>query len=102
MDWADTNLSNITTWNDRRPYDHATQQSGDFKNGVAPEYLIELCNELDSDAWLNMPHGADDTYVRNLATLVRDTLEPGRKVYVEWSNETWNGGYGFESSAWLT
>lgn len=102
MDWSETNLSDITTWNDRRPYDHATQQSGDFKNGVAPEYLIELCNELDSDAWLNMPHGADDTYVRNLATLVRDTLEPGRKVYVEWSNEAWNSGYGFESHEWVT
>jgi hypothetical protein len=102
MDWGETNLSDITTWSDRRPYDHATQQSGDFKNGVAPEYLVALCNELDADAWVNMPHGADDAFVRNFATLVRDTLEPGRKVYVEWSNETWNGGYGYEAFPWVT
>ena len=102
MDWMDTNLSDITSWSDRRPFDHATQQSGDFKNGVAPEYLVALCNELDADAWVNMPHAADDTYVRNFATLVRDTLEPGRKVYVEWSNELWNGGFGFEAFQWVT
>ncbi|MFM7151441.1 MAG: PA14 domain-containing protein, partial [Gemmataceae bacterium] len=102
MDWMETNLTDITTWTDRRPYDHATQQSGDFKNGVAPEYLVELCNELDADAWVNMPHAADDTYVRNFATLVRDTLEPGRKVYVEWSNELWNGGFGFQAYPWVT
>lgn len=102
MDWLDTNLSDITTWSDKRPFDFATQQSGDFKNGVAPEYLVELCNELDADAWVNMPHGADDNYVRNFATLVRDTLEPGRKVYVEWSNEAWNGGYGFDVFPWVT
>jgi hypothetical protein len=102
MDWAETNITDIEHWTDRRPYDHATQQSGDFHNGVAPEYMVELCNELDADGWFNMPHAADDDFVRNFATLVRDSLEPGRKAYVEWSNELWNFGWGFEASAWVT
>ncbi|MFM7110415.1 MAG: hypothetical protein ACKO26_04675, partial [Planctomycetota bacterium] len=102
MDWAETNASDIVSWSDLRPYNHATQQSGEFRNGVSPEYMVELCNEIDANAWVNMPHMADDDFVRRYATLVRDTLEPGRKVFVEWSNETWNGGYGFEGFQWVT
>lgn len=102
MDWAETNSTDVVNWSDRRPYDYATQQSGEFRNGVAPEYMVELCNEIDANAWVNMPHMATDDYVRNFATLVRNNLEPGRKVYVEWSNETWNGGYGFEVFPWVT
>lgn len=102
MDWAQTNTSDLTSWSQRRPYDYATQQAGDFNNGVAIDYMIELCNELDADAWFNMPHGADDDFVRNFATLVRDRLEPGRKAYIEWSNELWNSGWGFEAYPWVT
>lgn len=102
MDWQETNGSDTVTWADKRPYDYATQQSGDYRNGVAPEYMVELCNELDANAWICMPHQADDTYVRNLATYFRDNLEPGRKVFIEWSNEVWNGGYGFEAFPWVT
>lgn len=102
MDWAETNTTDVTSWSHLRPYDYATQQSGDFRNGVAIEYMIQLCNDLDADAWFNMPHAADDTFVRNFATLVRDTLEPGRKINVEWSNELWNAGWGFEAYPWVT
>lgn len=102
MDWAETNSTDVTAWSQRRPYNHATQQSGDFRNGVALEYMIELCNELDADAWFNMPYAADDTFVRNFATQVRDTLEPGRKINIEWSNELWNAGWGFEAYPWVT
>ncbi|MFM7844187.1 MAG: PA14 domain-containing protein [Planctomycetota bacterium] len=102
MDWAETNGSDVTTWSSRRPWDAATQQSGDQRTGVALEYMIELANELDADPWFNMPYQASDDFVRNFAIQVRDTLEPGRKVYVEWANETWNAGYGFEVYPWIT
>jgi hypothetical protein len=35
-----------------------------------------------------------------LATLLRDTLDPSLKVWVEYSNEFWNGG--FSQGAWMT
>jgi hypothetical protein len=73
-----------------------------FGNGVALEYMIALANELDADPWFNMPYQADDGFVRAFATLVRDQLEPGRTAYIEWSNETWNAGWGFETFAWVT
>ena len=68
---------------------------------MSVEYMVQLANDLDADAWFNMPHMADDTFVRNFATYVRDHLEPGRKAYVEWSNEIWNFGWGFEASQWV-
>ncbi len=102
MDWAETNSSDIATWSDRRPFDYATQQSGEFRNGAALEYMIALANELDADPWFNMPYQADDAFVRAFATMVRDQLEPGRTAYVEWSNETWNSAWGFETFAWVT
>jgi hypothetical protein len=41
-----------------------------------------------------MPHLADDDYVEQFATYVRDHLRPGLRAYVEYSNEVWNGMFG--------
>lgn len=93
MDWNRTNNSVVTSWNDRRlpqetsqAYD-ATQPT---EGGVAWEYMIELANTTGKDAWINVPHLADDDYVRNLAQLWRDNLNSNSTLYVEWSNEPWN------------
>jgi len=101
--WGRTEVNDIVEWEQRRPADHARQATFamDFQNGVSPEYMLALANQLDADPWLNMPHMVSDDYVRNLATYVRDTLEPGRKVYVEWSNEVWNFAPGFEATFWV-
>lgn len=95
MNWNHTNGSQDTTWEERRlPADivqDALSGGGkdDFK-GVAYEWMIDLVNRLNCDIWLNIPHPADDNYVRQLATLVRDNLNPGLKCYIEHSNEVWN------------
>ena len=34
------------------------------------EVAIQLANTLSADAWLNIPTGADDTYVTGMAELV--------------------------------
>ena len=39
-----------------------------------------------------VPHLADDEYVREAAELIQARLEPGLRVWVEHSNETWSGG----------
>lgn len=63
------------------------------KDGVPVETMISLANEAQADPWFSMPWNADDDYVRHFAQLVRGRLAPGRKVYVEVSNEVWNGSY---------
>ena len=55
--------------------------------------MIDLGNELEKDIWLNIPHLADDAFVRAMAEAVRDSLDPALKVYVEFSNEVWNSQF---------
>jgi hypothetical protein len=108
MGMQETNTSDIVTWSDRRTAEAARQSSGPdgspsepLVNGMALEYMVQLANDLDADAWFNMPTMADDDFVEHFAVYVRDHLEPGRKAYVEWANEVWNFGWGFEASRWV-
>lgn len=94
--WTNTNWNPTSTWAERtRP--EAPTYAGS-PGGVPWEVCIDLCNVLDKDAWITVPHLADDEYLANLADLVRDRLEPGRTLWLEWSNEVWNWGYG--QTAW--
>ena len=90
MDWMRTNGSDIASWSDRPRKNYYTQGTGD---GVALEYMIELCNELGADPWFCMPHLADDAYVYSFAKQVKQNLRPDLNVYVEWSNEVWNSQF---------
>ena len=67
--------------------------------GVPAETMIDLVNRIKADPWFNMPHQADDDYIRNFARTVRDRLNTRQYVYVEYSNEVWNSTYG--QSAWV-
>ncbi len=90
MDWMRTNGSIIVSWSDRPQPNYFTQGTSD---GVALEYMIDLCNELGADPWFCMPHLANDRYVENFANLVKSRLRKDLNVYVEWSNEVWNSQF---------
>lgn len=87
MDWLRTNDSVIKTWADRKRPEELLQSG---ERGVCLEYCLELCNQVGADAWLCVPHMADDDYVQKMAELVKAKLKPELKVYVEYSNEVWN------------
>jgi hypothetical protein len=87
MDWASTNNNTLVSWNDRPRESNRTWANS---KGVPVETQIALANRQLSDPWVNMPVKADDDFVRQYATLVRDTLDPRLKVYVEYGNEVWN------------
>ena len=85
---ASTSSGNcIKRWADRQQPDRYSQTG---VKGVAYEHLIDLANAVGADAWFNVQHGADDTFIRNFATLIRDRLNSKLKVYIEFSNEVWN------------
>jgi hypothetical protein len=88
MDLQRTNNSEQVDWSDRPTPAMQTQGSD---AGVALEYLIGLANTLGADPWFCMPHRATDDYIRHFAEKVQTELDPGLKVYVEYSNECWNG-----------
>jgi hypothetical protein len=52
--------------------------------------MIELCNRQKIDPWFCLPHLADDEFVRSFAQMVKERLDPSRKIYIEYSNEVWN------------
>jgi hypothetical protein len=102
METAGINGSHLQTWAQRKMPDFATQaydgESGMQVNpgnleGLALEYRIAICNRLQADLWLNIPHMADDDYITQLARFVRDSLDAALKIYVEYSNEIWNPGF---------
>jgi len=94
--WARSAIGDTGPWEDRSTPESPTQTS---RRGVALEYMIGLSNELGADAWFCMPHLADDEYVRNFAELVKERLHPDLKIYVEYSNETWNSM--FPQARWV-
>ena len=89
MDWMHTNGSQIKTWADRPTPQHATFT----RRGVALELMIALCNRQKTAPWFCMPHLADDDFVRRFAQLVKERLDPSLKIYIEYSNEVWNGQF---------
>jgi hypothetical protein len=91
MDWQRTNDSPVVNWADR-PTPASFSQAG--KGGVALEYMLQAADAVGADPWFCMPHLATDDSVRAFAKAVKPHLKPGRKVYVESSNECWNGQFG--------
>lgn len=129
MDWTHTNASPQVNWSDARPADHAfaTGKTNyktlnipglDYTNpanagkygtiGVAWEWVIDLCNTLNVSPWINVPHAATDDYVTQLAKLFGGELpsspglNPGLKIYLEYSNEIWSSGSSFAQGDWAT
>ena len=107
MDWGHTNnwgqVDEYTTgpysfvdWTDRSQPDYYTWTHA---KGVPYEMMVKLMNDYDKDGWVCVPHTAGENYVRNMADFFRDNLEPGRHLYVEYSNEIWNWLFG--QTDWL-
>lgn len=87
MDWQRTNNSELAHWKDRA----TPEMSQATWRGASIETMVDLANRVDADPWLCVPHAADDDFIEHMAKTVRDRLEPGRVVYIEYSNEVWNG-----------
>ena len=93
METLGTNSNPATSWVTRKSVTDPSQQGA---MGIAWEYIIQLANATGKDIWINIPDQVDlsdptaNNYVIQLATLIKNTLNPGIHVYVEYSNELWN------------
>ena len=88
LNWMNTNsVLKPYTWADRTTLKDVRQS---YKpQGVALEAMIALCNQVKSRPWFCMPHLAEDDFIRRFATMAKK-LSKSDKIYVEFSNETWN------------
>ncbi|NUN71279.1 MAG: T9SS type A sorting domain-containing protein [Bacteroidetes bacterium] len=94
MWWQFVTDGNEVSWQNRKRMSYYTQGSY-FSNsrrpsGIAYEYLVHLGNQLNKDIWVCVPHTADSAYVAEMALFFKTNLDPGRKIYLEFSNEAWN------------
>jgi hypothetical protein len=100
MNWITTNDSTQSSWSSRPLPEHRTWRMPEHSavrkdSGVPLEIMIQLANLIHADPWFNIPHMADRDYIEHFAQMVKDRLNPDLTVYVEHSNEVWNGIAGF-------
>lgn len=100
MDSNSVNFSKITSWSQRKqPNDpknaeiYIDANSPASQTGMAVEWQIDLCNKTNTNCWLTHPYLADDDYIRQQALLAKAKLKPGLVLFIELSNEVWNGGF---------
>jgi len=98
MDWGKTNQSTQVNWTDRPLTTDAFWSVAG--KGVPIEIMVALANQLNADMWYNVPHQVTDAYVTDAATLIRSDLGSGQHLYLEYSNEFWNGA--FSQGPWMT
>lgn len=98
MNWLATNNSPLVRWATRcRPEDQ--YWSTDYGGPVEP--WLDWAKGTGKGLWLNVPHQADDDYVRQLAMLCKARIgDAPVPLYLEYSNEIWNGQ--FKQFAWVS
>ena len=88
LNWMNTNsVRQPHTWANRTTVNHVRQSYQ--PQGVALEAMLFLTNQTQTRPWFCMPHLADDDYIRRFAKMVK-RMSRADKIYVEFSNETWN------------
>jgi hypothetical protein len=93
MEWMFVNNSTVQNWADRPTLTDYTKT----QKGVDLETMIRLANTLHVSPWFNIPHAASNDFVQQFATMVYQQLDPTLPVYIEYSNETWNGMFSQDS-----
>lgn len=90
MNMSGVTRNNIRNWANRAHMQEATWGGKEGIRGIPLELMVTLANRLKINPWFNIPHNADYNYILNFARFVKHNLDPSLKVYLEYSNETWN------------
>jgi len=121
-DWSDRRLPACCfqsgPLHPRNPAPGVDWVGGNRPSGIAFELAVALCNAANKDLWICVPHLASDDFVTRLARLIRygsDGVQPypgpqanpvypplaeHLRVFVEYSNEIWSGGWAFPQGEW--
>jgi hypothetical protein len=92
MNWNQTNNltpADVAHFGARITPEHFSQAVKE----VAIEHQIDLCNLTGQPFWYNFHHAVSNDYVQSVAGLVVGRLRPEIPIYVEYTNEAWNGQF---------
>lgn len=93
MQFRDVNeVEGPVTW-EGRP--RVTDRSYNTPKAAPWEFLCTAVTQLRRHWWINVHVSADEEYIRQLATLLKECLDPELKVVFEYGNEIWNGSWPF-------
>ena len=81
----------ISQWAKRNTPDKQTWGGKTAERGTPLEVMVALANRLGADPWFCLPHNANNDYIQRYAHYVKQHLDPKLKVYIEYTNEAWNG-----------
>ncbi|MEM8875313.1 MAG: hypothetical protein AAGD32_13785 [Planctomycetota bacterium] len=93
MDWQHTNNSPVKHWSDRTNPDSMFQGTS---NGVAYEHQLRTAIAAGAEPWINVPYGATDDFCIQLGKLIKELVPVGVRVWIEYTNEFWNGAGPFK------
>ncbi len=92
MKWSLAEVTYAVTWQNRVTPQYFSYGNNTMK-GVPTETMIKLCNLTKKNMWFTMPPMANYEYQRKTAELIKDSLDPSLKLYIEYGNETFNSAY---------
>jgi hypothetical protein len=72
--------------------------AGSLTAEVPTEAMVQLANTLGCNLWLTIPPMANDDFVTQDGTYVRDHLNSSLLAYFEYGNEIWN--FAFPQTSW--
>lgn len=81
----------ISAWSQRNKIGKQTWAGKTAVRGAPLEVMVALANKIGADPWFCLPHNANNDYIQQTAAYVKKHLKPQLKVYIEYTNEAWNG-----------
>ncbi|MCK5895950.1 MAG: hypothetical protein KAG20_04035 [Cocleimonas sp.] len=91
MNMAGITRNNLASWDRRPKVEQSTWGGKEGRRGIPLEIMVKLANILGVDPWFNLPHRANNEFVREYARYVSQHLDTKLKAYIEYTNEAWNG-----------
>ena len=91
MNWLHTNHSRIVDFADWREPGYFSWSYGIPPGNVPLAAVAELCNTLNAECYVNLPHAASDANIVETTRFLRDHVASHLPIYLEYSNEVWNG-----------
>lgn len=83
-----------TTWASR--WTDASTPAGKIWRRHTWETVAQIANTTGKDIWVCIPLRATDDYIAGMFSLLHSLINPGIKIYVEYSNEVWNTQQAFQ------